>query len=81
MAICLQIEKDCWKTDFSEQLKRIICRYKKIGYNTNVKRQIVFMVVSPIMPLVPLLLFMVCWDVSLLKMTKRILTIARENLY
>ena len=35
--------------DFSTQLRKIILRYKKIGYNINVIRQTVCMVVNPVM--------------------------------
>ena len=34
---------------FSTQFRKIILRYKKIGYNINVIRQTAFMVVNPIM--------------------------------
>ena len=35
--------------DFSTQFRKIILRYKKIGYNINVIRQTAYMVVNPIM--------------------------------
>ena len=36
------------KNDFPYHFKKIIVRYKKIGYNTNVVRQTAFLVVNPI---------------------------------
>ena len=36
------------KYDFSYQFKKIIVRYKKIGYNIDVLRQTACMVVNPI---------------------------------
>ena len=35
-------------TDFSDQLRKIIMRYKRIGYNLNVMRQSACLVISPI---------------------------------
>ena len=35
-------------TDFSEQFRNIIMRYKRIGYNLNVMRQSTCLVINPI---------------------------------
>ena len=35
-------------TDFSDQFKKIIMRYKRIGYNLNVTRQSACLVINPI---------------------------------
>ena len=35
-------------TDFSDQFKKIIMRYKRIGYNLNVMRQSACLVINPI---------------------------------
>ena len=35
-------------TDFSDQFRRIIMRYKRIGYNLNVMRQSAYLVITPI---------------------------------
>ena len=35
-------------TDFSYQFRKIIMRYKRIGYNLNVMRQSVCLVINPI---------------------------------
>ena len=34
--------------DFSDQLRKIIMRYKRIGYNLNVMRQSACVVINPI---------------------------------
>ena len=36
------------KTDFSDQFRKIIMRYKRIGYNLNVMRQSACLVINPI---------------------------------
>ena len=36
------------KNEFSDQFKKIIMRYKRIGYNVDVMRQSVCLVVNPI---------------------------------
>ena len=36
-------------TDFSEQFRKIIMRYKRIGYNLNVMRQSACLIINPIM--------------------------------
>ena len=36
-------------TDFSDQFRKIIMRYKRIGYNLNVMRQYACLVINPIM--------------------------------
>ena len=36
------------RTDFSDHFKKIIIRYKRIGYNMNVMRQIACLAVYPI---------------------------------
>ena len=35
-------------TDFSDQFRKIIMRYKRIGYNFNVMRQSACLVINPI---------------------------------
>ena len=35
-------------TDFSDQFRKIIMRYKRIGYNVNVMRQSACLVINPI---------------------------------
>ena len=35
-------------TDFSDQFRKIIMRYKRIGYNLNVMRQSTSLVINPI---------------------------------
>ena len=35
-------------TDFSDQFREIIMRYKRIGYNLNVMRQSAWLVINPI---------------------------------
>ena len=35
-------------TDFSDQFRKNIMRYKRIGYNLNVMRQCAFLVINPI---------------------------------
>ena len=35
-------------TDFSDQLRKIIMRYKRIGFNLNVMRQSACLVINPI---------------------------------
>ena len=40
--------KTCACNDFSTQFRKIILRYKKIGYNINVIRQTACMVVNPV---------------------------------
>ena len=37
-------------TDFSDQFRKIILRYKRIGYNLNVMRQSACLVINPITP-------------------------------
>ena len=36
-------------TDFSSQFRKVIMRYKRIGYNLNVMRQSAFLAINPIM--------------------------------
>ena len=45
---CIDSEKFFGKNDFPYHLKKIIVRYKKIGYNINVMRQTACLVVKPI---------------------------------
>ena len=35
-------------TDFSDQFRKIIMRYKRIGHNLNVMRQSAYIVINPI---------------------------------
>ena len=37
------------KTDFSDQFRKVIIRYKRIGYNLNAMRQSACLVINPIM--------------------------------
>ena len=45
---CINSEKIIGKTDFPCHLKKIIVRYKKIGYNKDVWRHSTCLVVNPI---------------------------------
>ena len=45
---CVNSEKIIGKNDFLYHLKKIIVRYKKIGYNINVMRHTACLVVNPI---------------------------------
>ena len=45
---CINSEKIIGKNDFPYHFKKIIVRYKKIGYNINVMRQTACLVVNPI---------------------------------
>ena len=45
---CINSEKIFGKNDFPYHFKKIVDRYKKIGYNINVMRQTVGLVVNPI---------------------------------
>ena len=42
-------KKTVGKTEFSDQFKKIIMRYKRIGFNVDVMRQSACLVVNPIM--------------------------------
>ena len=44
---CITSEKISGKNDFSYHFKKIIARYKKIGYNIDVLRQAAWLVVDP----------------------------------
>ena len=43
-----KFEKIRGMTDFSDQFRKIIIRYKRIGYNLNVMRQSAYLVINPI---------------------------------
>ena len=43
-----RFNKNVSRADFSDQLKKIIVRYKRIGYNTNIMRQSACLVFNPI---------------------------------
>ena len=43
-----KFKKIVGRTDFSDQLRKIIIRYKRIGYNLNVMRQSACLVFNPI---------------------------------
>ena len=43
-----QFQKIRGMTDFSDQFRKIIMRYKRIGYNLNVMRQSACLVINPI---------------------------------
>ena len=45
---CINFRKIIGKNDFPYHFKKIIVRYKKIGYNRNVMRQTACLVVNPI---------------------------------
>ena len=45
---CINSEKIIGKNDFAYQFKKIVVRYKKIGYNINVMGQTACLVVNPI---------------------------------
>ena len=36
------------RTDFSDQIRKVITHYKRIGYNLNVMRQSAYSVINPI---------------------------------
>ena len=42
------LKKIMGKPDFSDQFRKIIMRYKRIGYNLNVMRQSACLVINPI---------------------------------
>ena len=44
-----KFKKIMGRTDFSDQFRKIILRYKRIGYNVNVMRQSACLVFNPIM--------------------------------
>ena len=44
-----QFKKLTGRNDFSFQLRKIITRYRRIGYNLNIMRQFACLVFSPIM--------------------------------
>ena len=43
-----KLKKIVGRNDFSDQFRKIIIRYKRIGYNMNVTRQTACLVVNPI---------------------------------
>ena len=43
-----KFEKSVGRTDFSDQFRKNIIRYKRIGYNMNVTRRTACLVVNPI---------------------------------
>ena len=43
-----KFKKIVGRADFSDQFKNIIVRYKRIGYNINIKRQSACLVFNPI---------------------------------
>ena len=45
---CINSEKLIGKNDFPYHFKKIVVRYKKIGYNINVMRQTACLVANPI---------------------------------
>ena len=45
---CISSEKIAGKHDFPYHFKKIIVRYKKIGYNIDVLRQTACLIVNPI---------------------------------
>ena len=47
-ALVYKFKKIRGMTDFSEQFRKIIMRYKRIGYNLNVMRQSACLVINPI---------------------------------
>ena len=44
-----KFKKIVGRTDFSDHFRKIIIRYKRIGYNMNVMRQTACLLVNPIM--------------------------------
>ena len=48
MMFFCQIKKIRGMTDFSDQFRKIIMRYKRIGYNLNVMQQYACLVINPI---------------------------------
>ena len=49
MVTVCKFRKIFGKTDFSDQIKKIVTNYKKIDYNMDILRQTICMVVNPIM--------------------------------
>ena len=47
-ALVYKFKKIRGMTDFSDQFRKIIIRYKSLGYNLNVMRQSVCLVINPI---------------------------------
>ena len=45
---CRRLQKIVGRTDFSDQFRKIIVRYKRIGYNIDIMRQSAFLVFNPI---------------------------------
>ena len=43
-----KFQKNVGRADFSDQFKKIIVRYKRIGYNINIMRQSACLVFNPI---------------------------------
>ena len=48
MALVYKLSRIVSRADFSDQLRKIIIRYKRIGYIMNVMRQSVCLVINPI---------------------------------
>ena len=44
-----KLRKIVGRADFSDQFRKVIMRYKRIGYNINVMRQSAYLVINPIM--------------------------------
>ena len=44
-----RIRKIVWKSNFSEQFRKLIKRYKRVGYNPYIMRQTACLVMNPIM--------------------------------
>ena len=45
--LAYRIKKNVGKSNFSEQFRKLINRYKRIGYNPYVKRQTAYLVINP----------------------------------
>ena len=43
-----KLKKNVGRADFTDQFKKIIVRYKRIGYNINIMRQSACLVFNPI---------------------------------
>ena len=48
LSLSLSLKKNRGMTDFSDQFRKIIMRYKRIGYNLNVMRQSTCLVINPL---------------------------------
>ena len=48
VTLCTDLEKIVGKSNFSEQFRKLINRYKRIGYSQDIMRQTACLIVNPI---------------------------------